>query len=155
MIVALPATSSSTFEIKSANLPLVALLLKSTDLAALSRELALRFGDMPDFFDQDALMIDLSPLQSGAHAGGDIDFHSLISLLGSYQLVALAVKGGSDAQMSAALQAGLLPVPDAHLVNQRPAEPAPQARPAPASGAAPLGALVIDKPLRSGQQVYE
>ena len=154
MIVALPATSSSTFEIKSANLPLVALLLKSTDLAALSRELALRFGDMPDFFDQDALMIDLSPLQSGAHAGGDIDFHSLISLLGSYQLVALAVKGGSDAQMSAALQAGLLPVPDAHLVNQRPAEPAPQARPAPASGAAPLGALVIDKPLRSGQQVY-
>ena len=152
MIVALPATSSSTFEIKSANLPLVALLLKSTDLAAMSRELALRFGDMPDFFDQDALMIDLSPLQSGAHAGGDIDFHSLISLLGSYQLVALAVKGGSDAQMSAALQAGLLPVPDAHLVNQRPAEPAPQARPAP--GAAPLGALVIDKPLRSGQQVY-
>ena len=154
MIVALPATSSSTFEIKSANLPLVALLLKSTDLAALSRELALRFGDMPDFFDQDALMIDLSPLQSGAHAGGDIDFHSLISLLGSYQLVALAVKGGSDAQMSAALQAGLLPVPDAHLVNQRPAEPAPQARPAPAPGTAPLGALVIDKPLRSGQQVY-
>ena len=154
MIVALPATSSSTFEIKSANLPLVALLLKSTDLAALSRELALRFGDIPDFFDQDALMIDLSPLQSGAHAGGDIDFHSLISLLGSYQLVALAVKGGSDAQMSAALQAGLLPVPDAHLVNQRPAELAPQARPAPAPGTAPLGALVIDKPLRSGQQVY-
>ena len=154
MIVALPATSSSTFEIKSANLPLVALLLKSTDLAALARELSVRFGDIPDFFDQDALMIDLSPLQSGAHAGGDIDFHSLISLLGSYQLVALAVKGGSDAQMSAALQAGLLPVPDAHLVNQRPAEPAPQARPAPASGAAPRGALVIDKPLRSGQQVY-
>jgi septum site-determining protein MinC len=59
--------------------------------------------------------------------------------------------------MSAALQAGLLPVPDAHLVNQRPAEPAPQPRqpaPAMAPGAAPLGALVIDKPLRSGQQIY-
>jgi len=154
MTVALPATSSSTFEIKSANLPLVALLLKSTDLAALSRELALRFGDMPDFFDQDALMIDLSPLQSAANGGDAIDFSSLISLLGSYQLVALAVKGGNEAQMNAALQAGLLPVPDAHLVNQRPAEPAPQARPAAPSGAAPLGALVIDKPLRSGQQVY-
>ena len=48
----------------------------------------------------------------------------------------------------------MLPVPDAHLVNQRPAEPAPQARPSPAPGAAALGALVIDKPLRSGQQVY-
>ena len=158
MTVALPATSSTTFEIKSANLPLVALLLKSTDLAALARELAVRFGDIPDFFDQDALMIDLSPLQTGAQGAGDIDFPSLISLLGSYQLVALAVKGGNDAQMNAALQAGLLPVPDAHLVNQRPAEPAPQARqqpaPAMAPGAAPLGALVIDKPLRSGQQVY-
>ena len=161
MTVALPATSSTTFEIKSANLPLVALLLKSTDLAALARELAVRFGDIPDFFDQDALMIDLSPLQTGAQGAGDIDFPSLISLLGSYQLVALAVKGGNDAQMNAALQAGLLPVPDAHLVNQRPAEAAPQPRqqPAPvmAAGAAPLGALgalVIDKPLRSGQQVY-
>ncbi|NMM07936.1 septum site-determining protein MinC [Polaromonas sp.] len=159
MIVALPATSSSTFEIKSANLPLVALLLKSTDLAALARELTVRFGDIPDFFDQDALMIDLSPLQTSENsAHGDIDFPSLISLLGSYQLVALAVKGGNDAQMSAALRAGLLPVPDAHLVNQRPAEPAPQARqqpaPAMAPGVAPLGALVIDKPLRSGQQVY-
>jgi septum site-determining protein MinC len=159
MTVALPATSSSTFEIKSANLPLVALLLKSTDLAALAGELNVRFGDIPDFFDQDALMIDLTPLQTvekGPH--GDIDFSSLISLLGSYQLVALAVKGGSPAQMSAALQAGLLPVPDAHLVTQRPAEPAPQPtqQPAPAvaSGAAPLGALVIDKPLRSGQQIY-
>jgi septum site-determining protein MinC len=158
MTVALPATSSSTFEIKSANLPLVALLLKSTDLAALARELAVRFGDIPDFFDQDALMIDLSPLQAGdKSAHGDIDFPSLISLLGSYQLVALAVKGGNEAQMNAALQAGLLPVPDAHLVNQRPAEPAPPARqpaPAMAAGAAPLGALVIDKPLRSGQQIY-
>ena len=162
MIVALPATSSSTFEIKSANLPLVALLLKSTDLAALARELAVRFGDIPDFFDQDALMIDLSPLQTGqtgdVGAHGDIDFPSLISLLGSYQLVALAVKGGNDAQMNAALQAGLLPVPDAHLVNQRPAEATPQPRqqpaPAMAPGAAPLGALVIDKPLRSGQQIY-
>jgi septum site-determining protein MinC len=156
MTVALPASSSTTFEIKSANLPLVALLLKSTDLAALARELAVRFGDIPDFFDQDALMIDLSPLQTGdKSAHGDIDFNALISLLGSYQLVALAVKGGNDAQMSAALQAGLLPVPDAHLVNQRPAEPAPQPRqqPAPPS-TAPLGALIIDKPLRSGQQIY-
>jgi septum site-determining protein MinC len=158
MTVALPATSSSTFEIKSANLPLVALLLKSTDLAALARELAVRFGDIPDFFDQDALMIDLSPLQIGANGNhGDIDFPTLISLLGSYQLVALAVKGGNDAQMSAALQAGLLPVPDAHLVNQRPAEAAPpprQSAPAMAPSATPLGALVIDKPLRSGQQIY-
>lgn len=155
MTVALQATTPATFEIKSANLPLVALLLKSTDLVALARELEARFGDIPDFFDQDALMIDLSPLPQ---ASGEIDFPALISLLGSYQLVPIAVKGGSPAQTAAALQAGLLPVPDAHLVAPRPtaAAPAPSA-PAPVAAppvAAPLGALVVDKPLRSGQQVY-
>ena len=161
MTVALQATAPATFEIKSANLPLVALLLKTTDLVALSRELALRFGDIPDFFDQDALLIDLSPLAATAHAGNsDVDFPALITLLGDYQLVPIAVKGGTPAQTAAALQAGLLPVPDAQLMGGRaatapaPAAPAPQ-HPAPAASApAPLGALVIDRPLRSGQQVY-
>ena len=64
MTVALPATTLATFEIKSANLPLVALLLKSTDLIALARELTQRFGDIPDFFDQDPLLVDLSPLEA-------------------------------------------------------------------------------------------
>jgi septum site-determining protein MinC len=108
MTVALQATTPATFEIKSANLPLVALLLKSTDLVALARELEARFGDIPDFFDQDALLVDLSPLPEGA---GGIDFPALISLLGGYQLVPIAVKGGSPGQMAAALQAGLLPQP--------------------------------------------
>ena len=165
MTVALQATTPSTFEIKSANLPLVALLLKSTDLLALAQELQARFGDIPDFFDQDALMIDLSPLQSAAvrsgRAVGDIDFPALITLLGSYQLVPISVKGGNPAQMAAALQAGLLPVPDAHLLPDRPVAAAPAQQPPPpqpaivaAPAAAPLGALVVDKPLRSGQQVY-
>lgn len=161
MTVALQATAPATFEIKSANLPLVALLLKTTDLGALSRDLASRFGDIPDFFDQDALLIDLSPLAATAHVGnGDVDFPALITLLGDYQLVPIAVKGGTPAQTAAALQAGLLPVPDAQLMGSRtatapaPAAPAPQ-HPAPtASAPAPLGALVIDRPLRSGQQVY-
>ena len=173
MTVATPATTPATFEIKSANLPLVALLLKSTDLDALSRELAQRFGDIPDFFDQDALLIDLTPLQSAAAAeapaadapsGSDIDFPALVSLLGHYRLAPVGVKGGSPAQMAAARQAGLLPVPDAHLVNGKPppaqqsaassSPPADEASPTPAASQAPLGALIIDKPLRSGQQVY-
>ena len=113
MTVVIPATTPATFEIKSANLPLVALLLKSTDLAALQRELALRFGDIPDFFDQDALLIDLSPLQvdSGSHA--DIDFPALIALLRHHRLRPMAVKGGGSAQQAAALAAGLPAVPDA------------------------------------------
>ena len=169
MTVALPATTPATFEIKSANLPLVALMLKSADLAALRLELALRFGDIPDFFDQDPLLIDLSLMANLSAAAGSIDFPALISLLGSCQLVPLAVKGGNPAQMAAALAAGLLPVPDAHLVSARNAPVAASASAMAASAAAqpagqsaapstapsiPQGALVIDKPLRSGQQVY-
>ncbi len=160
MTVVIPATTPATFEIKSANLPLVALLLKSTDLAALQRELALRFGDIPDFFDQDALLIDLSPLQvdSGSHA--DIDFPALIALLRHHRLLPVAVKGGSSAQLAAALTAGLVAVPDAQLLGNK-AKPAIEASapielPAASAPAlnGQLSALIIDKPLRSGQQVY-
>ena len=99
MTVAIQATTPATFEIKSANLPLVALLLKSTDLAALQRELTLRFGDIPDFFDQDALVIDLSPLQASPEdAASGLDFPQLLSLLRAYRLNPMAVKGGSSAR---------------------------------------------------------
>ncbi len=181
MTVAIPATTPTTFEIKSANLPLVALLLKSTDLAALQRELILRFGDIPDFFDQDALVIDLSPLQAGLdEAAPELDFHGLLSLLRTYRLNPIAVKGGSSAQMAAAIGTGLVPTPDAYMLGnkaKKPARDAPgdtsttpaavlatpedlpaQAPVAAAAAVAPapgqLSALVVDKPLRSGQQVY-
>ncbi len=180
MTVAISATTPTTFEIKSANLPLVALLLKSTDLATLQRELTLRFGDIPDFFDQDALVIDLSPLQAGLDdAAPELDFHNLSSLLRTYRLNPIAVKGGSSAQMAAALSAGLMPTPDAYLLSNKAKKPAqgapgdtsttpaaalatPESLPTQAPTVAPavvpapgqLSALVIDKPLRSGQQVY-
>ena len=176
MTVAIQATTPATFEIKSANLPLVALLLKSTDLTELQRELALRFGDIPDFFDQDALVIDLSPLQANSIEKVDdsIDFAALISLLSAYRLTPLAVKGGNPAQMAEAQAAGLLAAPDAHLVGGKsksdkggknstaleaptataPASTAPNAGTATAAVAGQLSALIIDKPLRSGQQVY-
>ncbi|MDP2261942.1 MAG: septum site-determining protein MinC [Hydrogenophaga sp.] len=156
MTVALPASSPATFEIKSANLPLVALLLKSHDLDALARDLALRFGDIPDFFDNDPLVVDLSALSADEHT---IDFTALINLLCSYRVAPIAVRGGTMAQMDAALAVGLLPAPDARITAARTQQPeitpvqAPPAE-APPMATPPLGALVIDKPLRSGQQVY-
>jgi len=155
MTVALPASTPATFEIKSANLPLVALLLKSPDLDALARDLTLRFGDIPDFFDNDPLVLELSALAADERA---IDFTALINLLCSYRVAPIAVRGGNPAQMDAALAVGLLPAPDARITAARTQEPQitpVQAAPVEAPPATPaLGALVIDKPLRSGQQVY-
>jgi len=161
MTVALAGRAPATFEIKSANLPLVSLLLKSTDLHALAGELAARFGDIPDFFDHDPLVVDLSPLQTQGDAA--VDFAALLTLLHGYRVMPVAARGGSEAQMKAARMAGLaqaeeakvLPLPVAKLDwiadqvrndNRAPDKPAPEA--------APVSALVIDKPLRSGQQVY-
>lgn len=160
------APTPTSFEIKSANLPLVALLLKSTDLTVLARELAQRFADIPNFFEQDPLVIDVSPLAHTPDADAPIDFAALVQLLRQYQLAPLAVKGGSSAHKAAALAAGLVAAGDAQVLQSRvPAAavtPAaqPAAAPAPAQATAavditpPLGALVVDKPLRSGQQVY-
>ncbi len=156
MSVALAGNAPVTFEIKSAQLPLVALMLKSSDLKRLGDELAQRFGDMPDFFDHDPLVIDLHPLNV-AEANALPDFGALQTLLRQYRLVPLAVRGGTIEQTTLAIAAGLTPAPEASVQRAPPAtapteiaappEPAPQPLPAP-------GAMVIDKPLRSGQQVY-
>jgi septum site-determining protein MinC len=151
MSVALAGRAPATFEIKSATLPLVALLLKSPDLSALSQELHARFGDKPDFFDHDALVIDLASV-----AGAPIDFPALVTLLRGHRVHPVAIRGGSDDQVAAARAAGLaradeLLLQTPKVVQEKPTAPAPAARPTPP--AAP-GALIVDRPLRSGQQVY-
>lgn len=165
MSTILSANAPTTFEIKSANLPLVALMLKSTDLDRLSQELAQRFGDMPEFFDNDPLVVDLSPLVADEHVPTALDFSVLSDMLRAYRLRPLAVRGGSEAQMAAAIAAGLIPADDAMVqrsaqrsadadAEPRPAAPAQTSMPPPAAPTPAPGAMVIDKPLRSGQQVY-
>ncbi len=149
MTVAIAGRTPATFEIKSANLPLVALLLKSADLGELARELAVRFGDIPDFFDHDPLVIDLAPLQAQGEAA--LDFDALLQLLRPYRVLPVAVKGGSDVQMRAALAAGLAAAPEAAPT---PALPRKGREEEKSPEAVATDALVIDKPLRSGQQVY-
>ena len=84
-----------SFEIKSTSLPLVALHLKSTDLGRLSQDFAQRFGDMPEFFDEDGIMIDLSYLNKSSDSAlrtpgleTPLDFSALQSLLRDYRLTA-------------------------------------------------------------------
>ncbi len=157
MSVAIAGNAPATFEIKSANLPLVALRLKSTDLDALAAELSRQYGDIPDFFDNDPLIVDLSPLPADAPGP---DFAALIALLRFHRLAPLAFRGGTAQQAAAALAAGLVGAPDAATVKtakaaQQAVGQSPPAAPAePPLAGAQLPALVIDKPLRSGQQVY-
>lgn len=165
MSTVLSASAPTSFEIKSAQLPLVALLLKTADLGQLAEELNQRYGDIPDFFDHDPLLVDLSPLQAGEQADSPVDFPTLVSVLRRFRLEPVAVRGGNDSQTAAAELAGLMPAQDATVQRsaaartpEAPVQQAAPAAPVPApvasAPAAPQSALVIDKPLRSGQQVY-
>lgn len=150
-----PATLS--FEIKSAQLPLVALLLRGTDTAQLQQDLLQRFGDVPDFFDHDPLLIDLSGLQD---QDGVPEFDYLLPLLRERRLQPVAFKGGNPTQREAALASGLVAAEEATWLRSQAAQPADHsdATPAPATAATapPMApsAMVVDRPLRSGQQVY-
>ena len=136
---------SATFDIKSANLPLVALLLKSADLQQVARDLHTRFGELPEFFDNDPLVVDLSAVREAS-----LDFAELVRMLRRYKVMPVAVKGGSEKQMGEALLAGLAAADDAGVQGWPPG----QARGDKPEPPPPTNALVIDKPLRSGQQVY-
>jgi len=155
------ARTKAVFEFKSATLPLIAVILKTSDLGVLAEALDAQLADSPDFFDQEPVVIDLSLLQ-GDEGGepGVIDFAALRSLLARHQTQPIAVRGGNDAQNAAARAAGL-------SLTAMPVAPAPRApaapAPAPVSEAPQIvrevpvpvgGTLLIDKPLRSGQQVY-
>src|SRR4029453_4759787 len=114
-----------------------------------------RFGDIPDFFDNDPLVLDLSPLQ--AQSEEPIDFPALLAMLRSYHVPPAPPRGGTPGQMAAALRAGLAPAPEAAPQRiEKPLPPPEQLRhdnpPTPEPALA--SALVIDRPLRSGQQVY-
>lgn len=127
---------------------LLALVLRSTDPAVLRAELEARREQAPQLFDNDPLVLDLSQV-AGAEA--PVDFAALVALLREHRMLPVAVRGGSEAQMAAALACGLTDAPEA-----APARPAPAAEPVappPAPPPAPRPTMIVERPLRSGQQV--
>lgn len=152
----------ASFEIKSAQLPLVALFLKSSDMAVVAQDVAKKFGpggESPEFFDHDALVIDFSHLDINTPL---FDLIPLLKVLRSCSLVPVAVRGASSQAMAAALSVGLVEAPpDVHRPRQVAEVPEQVVQevvhevihevvrevPGP-------GTMVIDKPLRSGQKVY-
>jgi len=138
------------FALKSAQLPLVTVMLRSADMRAVLPELERHLGDDPDFFDGDPVLIDLSAVQERTQP---IDFGALVQALGSCRAVPVAVRGGSPAQMRAARAAGLAAAP----VSLPPAAPTvvEVVREVVREVPAPLAqAMVVEKPLRSGQSLY-
>jgi septum site-determining protein MinC len=137
--------AASVFDLKSAAMTLVAVVPKTHDLAALADALQQRFGDDSPLFDNDPVAIDLSQV-----ANAEVDIDAMVALLRQYKMRPIAVKGGSDAQREAALAAGLAEAPEGAPAR----EPVVPVLTETIVTLPTSSTLVIDKPLRSGQQVY-
>lgn len=154
MAVESQGSARTSFDLKSAQLPVVAVVLRDTDIHVLARDLAERLAADPDFFDNDPVLIDLAHVSD---VTDPVDFVELRRVLRMHHTQPVAVRGGSPEQMEAAKAAGLMAAPDAMPARSAPVEVREVIRevevvreiPAPMADA-----LIIDRPLRSGQQVY-
>lgn len=151
-------------EFKGTTLPVVAVTLRSLHAASLAEAASTLFGD-DAFFDGDAALLDLSQLADGSEA----NWAQLKEIFEKHGLHIVGVRGGSDELRQSAATAGL---PGFALIERTPRQTASSELPAPpAESAAPAAAaetvppavastpismptMVIDRPLRSGQQIY-
>jgi len=141
------------FELKDTSLPLVTVVLHQVDPAVLADELQQRLGDTPNFFDEDPVVIDLAPVREHDQP---IAFDAILAALRQHRMRPSLVAGGSAAQMADALAAGLAAAPEA--------APAPRPRTVEVEVIREVEVvrevpvhvptLIVDKPLRSGQQAY-
>jgi len=151
-----PPANALSFEIKSASLPLVSFVLKSADIKVVAQDLQTRLGDTPDFFDNDPVLVDLQHLDDQA---GPLDLPALVQVLRSFRMNPVALRPNNAAHEAATILAGLFLTTEARTL---PPNPATQevvrevevirevVREVSSGGSA----MVVDKPLRSGQHVY-
>ena len=164
-------------EFKGTTMPVVTVSLRSLQAEALGAAAKALFGD-DQFFDGDAALLDLSHLDDEQSTG----WSSVKKVFETHGLHVIGVRGGSDELRQSAAAAGLpgfaaserapRTAPVVKATEPPPPENAPQPTTPPTQMAIDLApppaaveiapppppasvpTLVIDRPLRSGQQVY-
>jgi septum site-determining protein MinC len=155
-----------SIEFRNTTLGATIAVLRDTEPVGLADSLHKMLGGMPDFFNGEAAILDFSGV---TRTPARVDWAGLLSLLRRYQLQPIGVRNLPAELSVAARQAGLAILDNLEL-RERPASeaartppppPAPKAEapppPAPAAPSASAPApntLFVERPLRSGQQVY-
>jgi len=153
MAVTSSELATAVLELRSAALTLIAVVLKTTDLDVLAIELEHRASVMPGLFDDEPVAIDLSCVRD---AELPVNFVDLLALFRRHRMVPVAARGGNIEQMAAAFAVGLVEAPE----GARPVRELSLVPPAPAPERIvevqlpALPPMIVDRPLRSGQQVY-
>ncbi|MCA8379806.1 MULTISPECIES: septum site-determining protein MinC [Burkholderia cepacia complex] len=162
---------SPFFELRSGSVDTLLFTVKTTDLDALRAELVKRFEATPEFFADDVVAIDVRRLADGERVAladirqmlNDVRMRPVgvvalatqgwageagLPLLEARDRRAPAAKPADEAEPAAVLAVETAAAPAAAAVPEQPSEPAPTL--VQAGGQT----LVIDRPLRSGQQIY-
>lgn len=173
---------SPRFELRSGNVDALLLALKTADIAALRDDLLSRFESTPDFFSNDVVALDLRRLEGDDRVALDTVIETLALLkaraigvvareaqrgwaesFGLPLLDSQSRRGGRDeAPQAVAAPAGIEAEAQAEAKAHAEAKAAAAEVEAAAAAAAALAeaasrgtaTMLIDKPLRSGQQIY-
>ncbi|CAB1370025.1 septum site-determining protein MinC [Denitratisoma oestradiolicum] len=138
--------SAKPIEFKGTSLSVVSVVLNSLDIAILDGAITAMPGGKRRFFDGDAAVLDLSAVATRDSA----DWPALLALLRDYGLQPVAVVNGGAVLGAQAAAVGLVTLGAGELA--RPSrKPAAEKAPAPPPVAT---AMLVDKPLRSGQRLY-
>ncbi|MFA9439262.1 septum site-determining protein MinC [Uliginosibacterium sp. sgz301328] len=145
-------------EFKAGSITAMTAVIRELDNVRLADSLHTMMGGMGEFFADEATVIDLTQLSS---APDRVDWAGLGSLLRRYGLQPVALKGTPEHLVESARKAGLAVLGDgaARVSAADKTAPAPAAAEpakvepvaAPAQAAA---TMIIERPIRSGQQIY-
>lgn len=142
---------AAAFELKAAGFTLPVIRLLDLDMDAVAEQLGTKVEQAPDFFRNTPVVIDLTGLTETA---GEVQFPLLVGLLRGYGMIPFGVRGGSQAQHTAAEAMELAILGDA-LVRRAAPQATQASRPEAEAKPAPVGGFtLITRPVRSGQRVY-
>jgi len=130
------------FKLKGSRVTITLLELYEYDYTTFTQQLAETVKSAPDFFQQTPVIINLERCRTSF-----IDFIELGELCREYGLVPVAIRGGTEDQQLSANVAGLPLLPLMGTKVPEAPEPKPQAPET-------RQTMIIDTPVRSGQQVY-
>lgn len=167
MLDPIAASQDTAFQLRGSLFTLSVLQLQQTELDKVARDLKTIVRQAPKFFECAPIVVDLALVHSTEPA---VNFPELVTVLRDQGLIPVGVRGGTTAQHNTAKQHGLAILSSAKteeptLATRQKAndvsEPVAKVKTQKASEKAQAPApektrknLVINRPVRSGQQVY-
>ena len=155
------APPTRKIEFRTAAIGTTVVIVRETRPDLLADELHKLLGGRPDFFNNDPTVLDFGELESLPER---VDWSGLSSLFRRFQLQPIGVLNLDARLVQSARQAGFAQLDDAEFIDARKpppresapppkpvAEPPPPPQPAPQPRAE---TLFVDRPVRSGQQIY-